>query len=196
MSNDWVGNSNSVYKTMGASNHSNDEREQNDFYATNPKAIDELLKVTTLNKNLWEPACGLGHLSKRLEELGYTVKSTDLIDRGYGIGNVDFLKCNEIFDGDIITNPPYKYAQQFVEQALKLIKPGHKVFMYLKLSFLEGKSRRKLFDTKQLRAVYVMSSRMECLKNGIGTFGSGAVAYAWFEFEKDYNNDPILKWIN
>ena len=196
MNNDWVGNSNSVYKTMGASNHCDNEREQNDFYATNPKAIDELLKVTTLSKNLWEPACGLGHLSKRLEELGYTVKSTDLIDRGYGIGNVDFLKCNEIFDGDIITNPPYKYAQQFVEHALKLLKPGHKVFMYLKLSFLEGKSRRKLFDTKQLRAVYVMSSRMECLKNGIGKFGSGAVAYAWFEFEKDYNKDPIIKWIN
>jgi chromosomal replication initiation ATPase DnaA len=33
--------------------------------------------------------------------------------------------------GDIITNPPYSKAQEFVEQALKMIDEGRKVAMFL-----------------------------------------------------------------
>ena len=60
---DWVGNGNSVYKTLGASNHTDKEREKDDYYATDPIAIDKLLTVETPNKNVWECACGAGHLS-------------------------------------------------------------------------------------------------------------------------------------
>lgn len=69
--------------------------------------------------------------------------------------------------------------------------------MFLKLTFLEGKARRKLFDTKQLKCVYVSSSRIKCAKNGIFEDGSpNAVAYAWFEFEKGYKGQPRIEWIN
>ena len=51
---DWTENSNSIYKTLGASNHTDKEREQNDYYATDPCAIDKLLMVENLNKNIWE----------------------------------------------------------------------------------------------------------------------------------------------
>jgi len=59
------------------------------------------------------------------------VYSTDLVDRGYGEGNVDFLACTEQFDGDIITNPPYKFAKEFVEKGLELVPEGRRVFMFL-----------------------------------------------------------------
>ena len=150
-----------------------------------------------LASNIWEPACGDGRLSKRLEELGYNVKSTDLIDRGYGTGGVDFLKCNDVFDGDILTNPPYNLALEFIEHALDLIHDGGKVFMFLKLTFLEGQKRRRLYDRKCLKYVYVSRSRIACLKNGVDMKNaSSAVAYAWFEFEKGWVGDPIVKWIN
>ena len=90
-SKDWTGNKASVYKTLAASNHSNSEREKNDFYATDPKAIDLLLEKEKFSDLIWEPACGQGHLSKRLEQNGYEVLSTDLIDRGFGIAGVNFL---------------------------------------------------------------------------------------------------------
>ena len=200
MNKDWTGNYNSLYKVLGASNHTDKERENNDFYATENKAIDCLLEKATLNHNLWECACGQGDLSKRLIELGYNVKSTDLVDRGYGEGEVDFLKCTEMFNGDIITNPPYKYAQEFIEKALELVPEGNKVFMILKLQFLEGKARRKLFDLKQLKTLYVCSSRILCAKNGefeqMRKSGGGVLAYGWYEFEKGYDKDPIIKWIN
>lgn len=187
------------FRGVGASNHTDKERAKQDYYATNPAAIEYLLSSgAKLSHNLWECACGEGHLSKKLESLGYNVISTDLIDRGYGIGGVDFLKQEEVFAGDIITNPPFNQGLEFVQHALSLVNNGNKVFMFLKLCFLEGQKRRKLFDTKQLRCVYVSSKRMSCANNG--EFGkykvSSAIAYAWFEFEKGYSGDPIIKWIN
>ena len=83
---DWTGNKNSIYKTLGASNHTDKERQVNDYYATEPKAMEILLEVETFNKDIWECACGEGHLSEVLIKYGHNVLSTDLIDRGYGIG--------------------------------------------------------------------------------------------------------------
>lgn len=109
---DWTGGQNSVYKTIGASNHTNEAREADDYYATDPRAINKLLTVTELNIKIWEPACGGGHLSERLTELGYYVYSSDKVDRGYKrhTRTRDFLNAvDSPFNGnfDIITNPPY-----------------------------------------------------------------------------------------
>ena len=159
-----------------------------------------MLQKERFSPNIWECACGEGHLSEVLKKHGYTVNSTDLIDRGYGTGGVDFLGCKEQFDGDIITNPPYKYAKQFVEQALKLVTNGHNVAMFLKVQFLEGKERRKLFETYPPKVIYVASGRLLCAKNGefekMRQGGGSAVAYAWFVWEKGFKGEPTLRWFN
>ncbi len=62
---DWVGNANSIYRTLGASNHTDKERESNDYYATEPKAAELLLEVEDLHTAVWECACGEGHLPRR-----------------------------------------------------------------------------------------------------------------------------------
>lgn len=198
MNKDWTGNKKSIYVTLGASNHVEEEREKNDYYATQPLAVEKLLEIETFSTNIWECACGEGHISKVLENRGHIVKSTDLIDRGYGETGVDFLKQTNRFDGDIITNPPYKYAQDFIERALFLIPEKRKVAMFLKLQFLEGKRRKSLFLSNPPRTVWVSSSRLACAKNGDfkKTGLSGAVAYAWFVWEKGYNGPTHLKWFN
>lgn len=196
---DWNGNSKSIFATLGASNHSETERETNDYYATEPKAIDVLINGggVIFNNPVLECACGEGHLSERIKTYGYTVVSRDLIDRGYGETGIDFLKTNETWKGDIVTNPPYKYAQQFVEHALDIVEEGCHVYMFLKLQFLEGKARKALFQRKQLKTVYVSSARLKCAINGdFDNCGSSAVAYAWYEFEKGYKGDAVIKWIN
>lgn len=197
---DWTGNNKSIFTCNGASNHSEGERQADDYYATEPKAIEWLMKLETLNHNIWECACGEGHLSMPLLRGGYSVKSTDLIDRGYGEGGVDFLKQTEVFDGDIVTNPPYKFAKEFVEQGLKLVNDGNKVCMFLKLTFLESKARRELFDNNPPKTVWVSSSRLQCAKNGdFTTYKQGvgtAVAYAWYVWEKGYKGPTTIKWFN
>lgn len=146
MNKDWTDGFRSVVGCLGASSHSQGEREENDFYATDPIAAEWLIRLENLDKNIWECACGQGHLAKVFEDYGYNVKATDLIDRGYGQGGVDFLQCRDKFDGDIITNPPYKYAEDFIQHALTLIPNGKKVCMFLKVQFLEGKGRKMLYE--------------------------------------------------
>ena len=196
---DWKGNTKSTFVTLGASNHSTTEREDNDFYATDPKALELLLDVEEFDLCVWECACGKGHLSEVLKSRGYMVKSTDLIDRGYGTGGVDFLKTTGEYHCDIITNPPYKYAQQFVEHALELVPEGHRVAMFLKLTFLESKNRREMFEKYPPEYIYVSSSRLQCALGG--NFEkykttSTAVAYGWFIWRKGFTGEPRVRWFN
>ena len=195
MGKDWTGNAKSTFSTLGASSHSEGERETNDYYATDPDTINALLAVEEFDIKIWEPACGEGHLSKRLTDLGKEVTSTDLIDRGFGIPNSDFLSDKwEVGVADIITNPPYKYAQEFVEQAIKLTK--NKVAMFLKLTFLEGQKRKKMFDKYPPQTVYVFSRRQKCAINGdFEHTGSSAAAYAWFIWVRGYKGITQIKWI-
>lgn len=224
MSKDWTGNFNSVFKTLGASNHTDKEREKNDYYATDPLALDLLSPVFPIHHKVWEPACGEGHLSKWLVEHGYDVLSTDLIDRGYGKGGVDFLKIgsSDLFRKDygmdmlrkwyakdnrnlsepfdILTNPPYIYADDFILHALELIPDDGHVIMFLKTSFLEGKTRKeKIYDVNPPRYLFQFSGRIVCAKNGdfakMAKVGS-AVAYQ-FQIYSKHNNEHIteLKWL-
>ena len=149
MQKDWTGNTNSIFATHGASNHVIANRADNDYYATEPKATELLLKEEQFTPIVWECAVGGGHIAEVLKSHGYKVFCSDIIDRGYPDTIVfDFLH-NQIIenhmDMDIITNPPYKYSQEFVEKALQYISDKHKIAMFLKLTFLEGKKRKKLF---------------------------------------------------
>lgn len=144
---DWNGNNKSVYATLGASNHSSREREHHDYYATDPIAVDSLFSAINLPNAVWECACGEGHLSRRMIELGRSVYSSDIIDRGYG-DVLDFLSQNYMPKNCkcIITNPPYKFALEFVLHSLELLPEGCMCAMFLKTTFLEGQKRyEKLF---------------------------------------------------
>jgi hypothetical protein len=196
---DWTGNKKSIFTTLGASNHVEHDRAEHDYYATEPRTIDELLSVEDF-VHVWEPACGEGHMADRLWQRHILVRATDIVNRGYEYAepeSVDFLKEDIEWQGDIITNPPYKYAQEFVEKALAIIPTGRKVAMFLKLTFLEGQKRKKMFQKYPPKTIYVYSSRRKCAINGdFDSIGSSASAYAWFVWEKGYQADPIIKWLD
>lgn len=100
---------------------------------------------------------------------------------------------------DIITNPPYRIAKEFVEHALDIVDDGRKVAMFLKLTFLESKSRRALFEKHPPKRIWVFSERVQCAKNGdFETYKQGggtAVAYGWFVWEKGYKGETTVGWI-
>lgn len=179
---------------LGARRDDTGERAEHDFYATEPVAIEKLIKLETLNKRIWEPACGQGHLSKPLVREGFDVRSTDLIYRGYGEGGVDFLQQQEKWDGDIITNPPYNLSERFVEHALQIIPAGCKACFFLKLTFLEGQARKDFFTIYPPRTVWVSSSRIQCGKNGNFEGCSSMMAQAWFIWQKGYQGETTVKW--
>lgn len=197
---DWTANSKSTFSTLGSTSHSEQERQKFDYYATEPKALELLLKLETFSGNIWECCCGEGHLSGVLEKNGYSVRNTDLIDRGYkGTKVLDFLAIDniELWGGDIITNPPYRYANDFILKALSLIKDGNKLAMFLPIRYLEGKARGIIFRNFPPKIIYVSSSRLSCAKNGdFNNCGHVAIIYAWFIWEKGYSGETILKWFN
>lgn len=161
MAKDWTGDGNSIFKTLGASNHTDKERETHDFYATSPEAIDLLKKKIDLPKQILEPACGSGCLSERLVELGHEVKSYDLIDRGYGEVQDFFTMTEPPFEGDfaIVTNPPYKIVTPWVLHCLELVPEGSLVCLFLKTTFLESKGRyEKIFRNSPPTGFYSASS--------------------------------------
>ena len=186
----------SVFTTMGATSHSTGERQAEDYYATDPIAAEFLLEELDIS-NILEPSCGEGHLAKVFEDDGIKVTSSDLIDRGYGKGGIDFLKDYNEWDGDIVTNPPYKIAKEFVEHALDIIPDGRYVVMFLKIQFLESKGRKQFFLDNPPLKILVSSSRINCAKNGdFHKYKSSAVCYAWYIWQKGYEGSTTIEWIN
>ena len=197
MSRDWKGGTASTFKTIGASNHCDEDRADKDYYATEPAATEWLCRIEKFTGPILEPSCGEGHISKVLTAHGYEVASRDLADRGFG-DVADFLSPeNTEWGGDIVTNPPYAFAQEFVEKALAIIPDGRKVAMFLKLTFLEGKRRAALFNSTPPKRVWVSRSRFKCAKNGDFEHAPGsATAYGWFVWEKGYKGAPEIRWFN
>lgn len=199
----------SAYKCNGASNHSDVEREINDFYATPDIATKPLIEYLKTNYPdvckdfIWEPACGMGHISQALINEGFNVISTDLIDRGYRPGcygwDYNFLsEENNHTSMHIITNPPYKFAQEFVEKSIEIMEDGALCCMLMKLTFLEGKKRYDMFQKYPPKHLLVFSNRINCALGGdfetTPKLG-GAVAYGWYIWEKGYTGKTMIEWI-
>ncbi len=197
-------NTHKIFVTTGASNHAQNERSSYDFYCTDPKALEKLLDKRSFNKHIYEPACGLGTLSDVLLNHGYKVYSTDIKNYGYALQNktLNFLSSevlpqpNEgLLQCDILTNPPYSKALEFIKQALAIIEDGYHVVMFLRLQFLEGKARRVFFNENPPKEIYVFSERMNCINPYGVNQKSSAICYAWFIWQKGFKGDPIVKWI-
>jgi len=186
-----------VHVTMGSNKFSNHEREKHDFYATDPKALEVFPLLKELS-DVWECAVGQGHLAKVLKRNKKLARVSDIIDRGYPDTEVfDFLDYEGTWHGDILTNPPFKLSNQFLEKAMETIETGRKVCMFLPVRYLEGKARRKLFECYPPKIVYVSSDRIGCAKNGdFGKYYPRAVAFGWFVWEKGYQGRPELTWFN
>ena len=136
-----------LFRYIGASNHVEEAREWDDYYATPPEATEKLLQVETFSNNIWECAAGELHISKVLESHGYNVRSSDIIQRREPVEVLDFLTTNyRDLDLDIITNPPFKFATEFICRSIEAVGEGHKVAMLLKITFLESKARKNLFE--------------------------------------------------
>lgn len=157
------------------------------------------MRVERFDGAIWEPACGEGHMARVLESAGYSVTSTDLVPRGFGQGGVDFLLEHRPLAPNIVTNPPFKLAEEFVRHALRLTTG--KVAMLLRLQFLEGKARGRLFAETPLARVLVFSGRLTFAARAIGGRngdgkGGGMVAFAWFIWEHGHEGPPSLGWLN
>lgn len=186
-----------VYTPIGARNYAKEKRADRDFYVTDPIATQELLKREIFYPEVLEPCSGDGTMAKILEDAGYKVTASDIYPVGTMGIKKDFMDYGW-WHGDIITNPPYQRAQEFVEHALDITAPDAKVAMFLRLLFLEGQKRRKLFDKCPPTRVWVFSKRLRCFKDGNLKYknkSGSAIAFAWFVWDKSIKTKTTIDWI-
>ena len=171
------------------------EREINDLYCTNPVAVQLLLDREKFNHNVWECCNGLGHISNVLKDNGYNVRKSDIINyNGDDTEIIDMLTYNEKYDGDIITNPPYKYSTEIAKKCIEL--SSGKVALYNSLNFLASQKRKPLFEKYPPKTVYIMSKRISCAKGGDFEHNTnGAIDYCWVVWDKNYKGNTEIKWI-
>ena len=166
-------------------------RDPNDFYPTPSYVTEALLQVEHFGRQVWEPACGDGAMSKVLEAAGYEVLSSDRIDRGYGEVE-NFLTSNRKAES-IVTNPPFDKDDEFVQKALE--STTHRVAMLLPLTFLEGPKRVQWLRMTPLKTVHVFARRVNLCKNGEERRKNGRFVFAWFVWEHGYSGPPTISWI-
>jgi hypothetical protein len=175
--------------------HTYDERGF-DLYETPAVAVEALLRVERLPHRIWEPAAGHGAIANVLRAHGHEVLAADLID--YGIPGQDhgrdFLLERKAPGGIecIVTNPPFKLAQQFVEHALELCPL---VVMLLRLAFLESERRCSILENCGLARVHVFRKRLPFMHraNWAGRKANSGMAFAWFVWDRGYQGPAELR---
>lgn len=195
-------------KPLGArlAGDSGAKRSALDFYQTPVEDVEKFLQKSGLVPNtgiVLEPSAGLGNISMTVSRLrpGATVVSGDIEQREFPLHYVnDFLQ--QQFKKEVncvITNPPFSHALEFVERGLEICNGD--VIMLLKLAFLETKERRPLLLRGHLREVWIPAGRINCYAPDAPVSSTGrrenssTMALAWFVFNRNYQGDPVIKWL-
>lgn len=173
---------------------------KDDLYELPPEAVRALLSAEHLPQQIWEPACGPGSIVRVLRATGRDVLATDLVDygwRGQNCHGWDFLSERALpahIDA-IVTNPPFKLANEFVAHAIHLCP---KVYMLLRLAFLESTRRSPILDGGHLARVYVFRNRLPMMhRDGWeGPKVSNPTAFAWFVWDRSHQGPTALHRIS
>jgi hypothetical protein len=174
----------------------------NDLYETPECATLALLRAESLPHRIWEPACGRGAIVNVLRAAGHEVVASDLVDYGVpvtcpGYRNVDFLMERRAPEGTeaIVTNPPFRLANEFVEHALTLCP---RVIMLLRLAFLESERRSGILDGGELARVHVFRKRLPMMhRDGwTGPKASSGMAFAWYAFDRSHTGPTTIDRIS
>ena len=173
-----------------------------DFFPTPPWATRALCEKVLLangfifnNKVVLDPACGEGHMARPLTEYFRETVASDVHDYGYGKVD-DFLFPNANHDDVdwVITNPPFRLGQQFIEGANRTAKVG--TAMLVRTAFLEGQTRyNELFSYNPPSIVAQFAERVPMVKGRVDEEASTATSYCWLVWFKGGDVGTSLVWI-
>lgn len=168
-----------------------------DLYETPPEAVHALIRAERLPHHLWEPACGPGSIVRVLRGAGHKVLASDLVD--YESPDQDWIRRDFLMETQrpegveaIVTNPPFKLASAFVERGLELVP---RVYMLLRLAFLESNARRAILDNGTLARVHVFRKRLPMMHRAgwEGRKANSGMAFAWFVWDRHHNGPTELR---
>ena len=169
-----------------------------DLYETPEVAVHALLREQTLPRRLWEPCAGRGAIVRPLRAAGHEVIASDLVDYGQPshFARRDFL-LEPLPAGceGIVTNPPFKLAEEFVAHALEICPF---VVMLLRLAFLESERRTPILEGCGLARVHVFRRRLPMMhRDGwAGRKANSGMAFAWFVWDRAHQGATEVRRIS
>jgi hypothetical protein len=172
-----------------------------DDFPTPPWATRGLIEHVLENKkalskmSCLEPACGAGHMAKVLKEYFGQVQCADAHLYGYGRRR-DFLtypyETNAV--DWVITNPPFRLAEEFVLRALRVARHG--VAILARTVFLESVGRYgAIFRDNPPTKFAQFAERVPMVRGRLDIKATTATGYAWFVWEKHSIGNPRLMWV-
>jgi hypothetical protein len=163
-----------------------------DLYETPAVAVHALLRVESLPRRIWEPACGRGAIVNVLRQVGHEVVASDIADYGVpitppGYWGRDFLTETRAPHGTqaVVTNPPFRIAEKFVAHALDLCP---RVVMLLRLAFMESERRCGILEGRGLARIHVFRKRLPMMHrdNWTGRKANSGMCFAWFVWDANH----------
>ncbi|MCU7837622.1 MAG: hypothetical protein KZQ83_20580 [gamma proteobacterium symbiont of Taylorina sp.] len=150
---------------MSATNRGGKRIEQ-DFYKTPAWCTKSLLPLISWDAvdSFYEPCAGDGAI---YDLIPMDNKDWSEIQQGR-----DYLENNHKPVDLIITNPPYRLAQEFI---IKALTHGKTVIMLLRLNFLESQARYEFWQANPPSHIITLSKRPSFTGKG-----SDSTGYAWF----------------
>jgi hypothetical protein len=172
-----------------------------DDFPTPPWATRALVEHVLENKSglafmtCLEPACGAGHMAKVLKEYFKKVLCADAYRYGYGEVR-DFLTYPyEANSADwVITNPPFRLAEEFVIRALEIARSG--VAILARSVFLESVGRYQgIFRECPPSKFAQFVERVPMVRGRLDMKATTATGYPWMVWEKGATHQPRLMWV-
>lgn len=181
------------------------KRNPRDFYRTPAWCVEVLLEREDLLPQIYDPACGDGAILEVLQSHGHTVHGLDIHppsalqasqSLGVPVWVGDYLDPDRVHPPhcDVVMNPPYKLAAEFVRAALERAQPREKICALLRLNFL-GSSRKRIDlvgPGSCLRSVLVLSKRPSFTGDG----RTDASDYAFFVWEAGHKGSAEVVVLN
>lgn len=172
-------------------------REANDWYVEPEWVSSRLFDEEKFEGRIVDPAAGSGRILHSARMHGYDTRAFDVTDRGivyYSL--VDFLTTCMRHD-NIVSNPPFGIAEQFVAHALKYTE--RKCAMLLPTNWVQGDKRSRWLEQSPLRRVWFVTPRPSMPPGQVvaagGKPGNGTTDYAWFVWQRGYDGTADVRWL-
>jgi hypothetical protein len=171
--------------------------EDHGFYQEPTWFADSIFGVEDMSAGVYDPFCGVGTIPKAAAVRGIRAFGSDIVDRGYGLGGLDFFNIRSSLTPchlNIVSNPDYSVLQQAVDHALAIT--AGKVAVVARLGFLASQRRRSWFQSAPLARMWIASKRPSMPPGGKGIKATGGtIEYCWLVFDRVHIGSPEMKWL-